>query len=74
MKTTSKIGPPPIALARTNREDNILIQRGWYTDEAHTALDIFRFAVFFSIILSRYPPPFHAKLFILDLDLGGEKN
>ena len=31
----------------TNRKDNIFMQRRLYIDEAHTALDIFRFAVFF---------------------------
>ena len=33
--------------ARTNRKDVIFMQRRLYIDEAHTALDIFRFAVFF---------------------------
>ena len=33
--------------ARTNRKDDIFIQRRLYIDEAHTALDIFRFVVFF---------------------------
>ena len=41
-----------IAHARTNRKDDIymqrrLVQRLLYIDEARTALDIFRFAVFF---------------------------
>ena len=36
-----------IAHARTNRKDNIFMQRRLYIDEAHTALDIIRFAVFF---------------------------
>ena len=31
----------------TNRKDEIFMQRRLYIDEAHTALDIFRFAVFF---------------------------
>ena len=31
----------------TNRKDDIFMQRRLYIDEAHTALDIFRFAVFF---------------------------
>ena len=31
----------------TNRKDNIFMQIRLYIDEAHTALDIFRFAVFF---------------------------
>ena len=35
-----------IAHARTNRKDDIFIQRRLYIDEAHTALDIFCFAVF----------------------------
>ena len=35
-----------IAHARTNKKDNIFMQRQLYIDEAHTALDIFRFAVF----------------------------
>ena len=38
-----------IAHERTNRKDNIFMQIRLYNDEAHTALDIFRFAVFFSI-------------------------
>ena len=32
---------------RRNRKDDIFMQRRLYIDEAHTALDIFRFAVFF---------------------------
>ena len=36
-----------IAYAHTNRKDDIFMQRRLYIDEAHTALDIFRFAVFF---------------------------
>ena len=36
-----------IAHARTNRKDDIFMQRRLYIDEAHMALDIFRFAVFF---------------------------
>ena len=36
-----------IAHARTNRKDDIDIQRRLFIDEAHTALDIFSFAVFF---------------------------
>ena len=36
-----------IAHVRTIRKDNIFMQRRLYIDEAHTALDIFRFAVFF---------------------------
>ena len=35
-----------IAHARTNKKDNIFMQRRLYINEAHTALDIFRFAVF----------------------------
>ena len=31
-----------IAHASKNRKDNIFMQRGFYTDKAHTALDIFR--------------------------------
>ena len=38
-----------IANARTNRKDDIFVQRRLYIDEAHTVLDIFRFAVFFNI-------------------------
>ena len=34
-----------IAHARTNKKDNIFIQR-LYIDKAHMALDIFRFAVY----------------------------
>ena len=41
-----------IAYARTNRKDDIFMQRRLYIDEAHTALDIFRFAVFFLVVLS----------------------
>ena len=37
-----------IAHERTNRKDVIFMQRRLYIDEAHTAPDIFRFAVFFS--------------------------
>ena len=43
-----------MAHARTNRKDDILMQRRLYIDEAHMALDIFRFAVSFllySVIL-----------------------
>ena len=36
-----------IAHARTNRKDDIFMQTWLYIDEAHMALDIFRFAVFF---------------------------
>ena len=36
-----------IAHARTNRKDNIFMQRQLYIDKAHIALDIFCFAVFF---------------------------
>ena len=36
-----------IAHAGTNRKDDIFMQRRVYIDEAHTALDIFRFVVFF---------------------------
>ena len=60
-----------IAHARTNRKDNIFMQRRlvqnfifileWgqntrdlFIDEAHTPLDIFRFAVFFPCMLPRY--------------------
>ena len=35
-----------IAHARRNRKDDIFMQRRLYIDEAHTALDIFRFEVF----------------------------
>ena len=34
-----------IAHAHTNRKDDIFMQRRLYIDEAHTAMDIFRFAV-----------------------------
>ena len=37
----------PIAHALTNRKDDIFMQGRLYIDKAHTALDIFRFAVFF---------------------------
>ena len=36
-----------IVQTRTNRKDDIFMQRRMYIDEAHTALDIFRFAAFF---------------------------
>ena len=39
-----------IVHARTNRKDDIFIQRRLYIDEAHTVLDIFHFAVFFKFI------------------------
>ena len=35
------------AHARLHRKDDIFMQRRMYIDEAHTALDIFRFAFFF---------------------------
>ena len=35
-----------IAHVRTNRRDDIFMQRRLYIDEAHTALDIFGFAIF----------------------------
>ena len=38
-----------IAHERTNRKDDVFMQRRLYIDEAHTELDIFRFAVFFLI-------------------------
>ena len=37
-----------IAHECTNRKDNIFMQIQLYIDEAHTALDTFRFAVFFN--------------------------
>ena len=39
-----------IAHAHRNKKDNIFMQRRLYIDEAHTALDILRFAVFFFYI------------------------
>ena len=39
-----------IAHASSNKKDDIFMQRRLYIDEAHTALDIFRFAVFFCCI------------------------
>ena len=36
-----------IAHVRTNRKDDIFMQRQLYIDEAHTAQDKFRFAVIF---------------------------
>ena len=36
-----------IAHVRTNRKDDIFMQRQLYIDEAHTAQDTFRFAVIF---------------------------
>ena len=38
-----------ITQARIDRKDDIFMQRRLYIDEAHTALDIFSFAVFFSL-------------------------
>ena len=38
-----------IAHVRTNKKDDIFMKRRLYIDEAHTALDIFRFAVFLSM-------------------------
>ena len=43
-----------IAHLRTNRKDDISMQRRLYIDEAHTALDIFRFAVFLFILLGTF--------------------
>ena len=40
-----------IAHAHTNKKDAIFMQRRLYIDEAHTTLDIFRFAVFFNIVV-----------------------
>ena len=39
-----------IANERTNRKEDIFMQRRLYIDEAHTALDIFRIAVFFNYL------------------------
>ena len=39
-----------IANVRTNRKDDIFMQRQLYIDEAHTAQDTFRFAVIFLLI------------------------
>ena len=41
-----------IAHARTNRKDDIFMQRRLYIEEAHMGLDIFRFAVSFLSVLS----------------------
>ena len=41
-----------MAHARTNRKDDIFMQRQLYIDQAHMVLDIFRFAVSFSSVLS----------------------
>ena len=38
-----------IAHTRTNRKDDIFIQRRMCINEEHTALDIFRFAVFLRV-------------------------
>ena len=38
-----------IAHVRTNRKDDIFMQRRLLIDIAHTALDILRFAVFFDL-------------------------
>ena len=43
-----------IVHARTNRKDNIFMQRQLYIDEAHTALDIFHFAVYFTILMVKH--------------------
>ena len=43
--TTTDVKPEMIP----NRKDDIFIQRRLYIDEAHTALDIFRFAAFFFV-------------------------
>ena len=43
-----------IAHVRTNRKDDIFMQRRLYIDEAHTVLDIFRFAVF--LLYGKYLP------------------
>ena len=40
-----------IADVRTNRKDDISMQRRLFIDEAHTALDIFRFVVFLREII-----------------------
>ena len=50
-----------IAHASTNRKDDIFMQRRLYIDEAHMALDIFRFAVFLLLFLS--PAPICPKIF-----------
>ena len=42
-----KCNLPGIAHARTNKKDDIFMQRQLYIYKAHMALDIFRFAVFF---------------------------
>ena len=39
-----------IAHVRTNKKDDIFMQRRLYIDETHTAQDIFRFAVFLVFI------------------------
>ena len=39
--TNDKYDVPGIAHARTDRKDDIFMQRRLYIDEAHTALDIF---------------------------------
>ena len=39
-----------IAHAHTNRKDEIFMQRQLHIDKAHTALDIFRFAVFLNYV------------------------
>ena len=38
-----------IAHSRTNRKDDFFMQRQLYIDEAHMALDTFRFVVFFKL-------------------------
>ena len=40
-----------IAHAHSNKKDDIFMQRRLYIDETHTALDIFRFAVFLVVIV-----------------------
>ena len=42
-----------IAHECTNRKDDIFMKRRLYIDEAHRALEIFRFAVFFYVIFEQ---------------------
>ena len=53
------------ARARRNRKDNNFMQRRLYIDETHTALDIFRFVVFFVTI-----PPSAREAAMSDMQLS----
>ena len=46
------------------RNEYIFMQRRLYIDEAHTALDIFRFAVVFDFRFSAHSPNFGENVFL----------